>query len=92
MVNLFYVKLEAVDFLIFQGSLAFVTQQAWIQNLTLRDNILFGKAKCDAEYEQVLEDCALLADLAILPAGDMTEIGEKVRIFLASKFHYGTYT
>nr|XP_022316598.1 multidrug resistance-associated protein 1-like [Crassostrea virginica] len=60
-----------------RGSLAFVTQQAWIQNLTLRDNILFGKAKCDAEYEQVLEDCALLADLEILPAGDMTEIGEK---------------
>ena len=27
------------------------------------------------QYDQVLQACALLPDLAILPAGDQTEIG-----------------
>lgn len=30
-------------------------------------------------YQQALETCALLADLDVLPGGDQTEIGEKVR-------------
>lgn len=61
-----------------QGSVAYVPQEAWIQNLTLRDNILFGKTLDHAKYQKVLSSCALLPDLEILPGGDMTEIGEKV--------------
>ena len=61
-----------------QGSIAYVAQQAWIQNQTLRDNILFGKEYHSATYNEVLEACALKPDLEILPAGDQTEIGEKV--------------
>lgn len=61
-----------------QGSLAYVPQQAWIQNLTLRENILFGKNFSEQEYSKVLESCALQSDLKSLPAGDLTEIGEKV--------------
>ena len=62
-----------------QGSTAYVAQQAWVQNATLRDNILFGKRLADgALYGSVLEACALLPDLEVLPAGDETEIGEKV--------------
>ncbi|MEW8547935.1 MAG: hypothetical protein AB2693_30890 [Candidatus Thiodiazotropha sp.] len=53
-------------------------QEAWIQNLTLRDNILFGKTMDHTKYQKVLSSCALLPDLEILPGGDMTEIGEKV--------------
>ena len=30
------------------------------------------------KYNEVLDACALRPDLDILPAGDMTEIGEKV--------------
>ncbi|XP_062436537.1 ATP-binding cassette sub-family C member 2 [Rhea pennata] len=60
-----------------QGSLAYVPQQAWIQNATLKDNILFGSELDEARYQQVLEACALLPDLELLPAGDQTEIGEK---------------
>lgn len=60
-----------------QGSLAYVPQQAWIQNATLKDNILFGSELDEARYQQVLKACALLPDLALLPAGDQTEIGEK---------------
>jgi ABC-type multidrug transport system fused ATPase/permease subunit len=59
------------------GTVAYVPQEAWIQNATLRENILFS-LPCEPErYQEVLEACALSRDLAILPAGDMTEIGEK---------------
>ncbi|XP_068923158.1 ATP-binding cassette sub-family C member 2 [Petaurus breviceps papuanus] len=60
-----------------KGSIAYVPQQSWIQNGTLRDNILFGNPLNEKRYQQVLEACALLPDLKILPAGDLTEIGEK---------------
>lgn len=61
-----------------QGSVAYVPQQAWIQNATVQDNITFGREKLKTWYQRVLEACALLPDLDILPAGDATEIGEKV--------------
>uniref|UniRef100_A0A672I1S6 ATP-binding cassette, sub-family C (CFTR/MRP), member 3 n=1 Tax=Salarias fasciatus TaxID=181472 RepID=A0A672I1S6_SALFA len=60
-----------------QGSVAYVPQQAWIQNATLRDNILFGKPYDEQKYCCVLDACALTPDLQVLPGGDMTEIGEK---------------
>ena len=59
--------------------MAYVPQQAWIQNDTLRDNILFGIAYNEQKYRCVLEACALTPDLEVLPGGDMTEIGEKVK-------------
>ena len=58
--------------------MAYVPQQAWIQNATVKDNILFGRRTNDALYKRTLQDCALEQDLEILPGGDMTEIGEKV--------------
>uniref|UniRef100_A0A8B9LTP4 Multidrug resistance-associated protein 1 n=1 Tax=Astyanax mexicanus TaxID=7994 RepID=A0A8B9LTP4_ASTMX len=60
-----------------KGSVAYVPQQAWIQNATLRENIMFGQEKKESWYQKVLEACALLPDLEILPGGDTTEIGEK---------------
>ncbi|XP_072549871.1 multidrug resistance-associated protein 1 [Salminus brasiliensis] len=60
-----------------KGSVAYVPQQAWIQNATLRENIVFGREKKESWYQRVLEACALLPDLEILPGGDATEIGEK---------------
>lgn len=59
------------------GTIAYVSQQAWIQNATLKDNILFGRAYNKAIYDKVVEACALKPDFDMLPAGDMTEIGEK---------------
>ncbi|PYI31475.1 P-loop containing nucleoside triphosphate hydrolase protein [Aspergillus indologenus CBS 114.80] len=56
---------------------AFCAQSAWIQNATIRDNILFGK-KMDREwYDQVIHACALQADFDMLPAADVTEVGER---------------
>nr|AJG01605.1 ATP-binding cassette sub-family C member 1 [Dreissena polymorpha] len=60
-----------------KGRVAYVPQQAWIQNATVRDNILFGTEVDQNKYQQVIEACALEPDLEILPGGDLTEIGEK---------------
>ncbi|NWR70013.1 MRP3 protein, partial [Centropus unirufus] len=60
-----------------KGSVAYVPQQAWIQNATLKDNILFGQAPNEQKYQNVLGACALKTDLEVLPGGDQTEIGEK---------------
>ncbi|XP_042722306.1 multidrug resistance-associated protein 1-like isoform X2 [Lagopus leucura] len=60
-----------------RGSVAYVAQQAWIQNGSLQENILFGTDLNRSYYELVLESCALLPDLEQLPNGDQTEIGER---------------
>uniref|UniRef100_A0A3Q1CPI7 ATP-binding cassette, sub-family C (CFTR/MRP), member 2 n=1 Tax=Amphiprion ocellaris TaxID=80972 RepID=A0A3Q1CPI7_AMPOC len=59
------------------GSLAFVPQQAWIQNATLKDNILFGSPDEETRFQKVIDSCALTPDLELLPGGVQTEIGEK---------------
>jgi ATP-binding cassette subfamily C (CFTR/MRP) protein 1 len=59
------------------GRVAYVPQQAWIQNSTLRQNIIFTNEYNENYYKKVIESCALEPDLKILAAGDMTEIGEK---------------
>lgn len=59
------------------GSTAYVPQQAWIQNASLKDNILFGREFHEKFYDQVTESCSLLLDIELMPDGDETEIGEK---------------
>ncbi|XP_071353063.1 ATP-binding cassette sub-family C member 5 isoform X2 [Trachinotus anak] len=60
-----------------KGRLAYVAQQAWILNATLRDNILFGQQYQDDRYQSVLSACCLRPDLTLLPNADLTEIGER---------------
>nr|KAG5691173.1 hypothetical protein BaRGS_010109 [Batillaria attramentaria] len=59
-----------------RGRFAYVPQQAWIQNATVRDNILFGRPYNRSQYKQTVTACQLTHDFAIMPADDMTEIGE----------------
>lgn len=59
------------------GRVAYVPQQPWMQNQTMRINITFGKKLDEYFYNRVLDACALLPDLQMLPMGDQTEIGEK---------------
>ncbi|RUO96180.1 hypothetical protein BC936DRAFT_142470 [Jimgerdemannia flammicorona] len=47
------------------------------RNDTIKNNILFGSKFEEQRYRDVLFQCALLPDLAVLDAGDETEIGEK---------------
>lgn len=56
---------------------AFCPQYAWIQNATVKENILFGKDYDRKWYDEVVDACALRPDLEMLPAGDLTEIGER---------------
>lgn len=59
------------------GSFAYSSQQAWIQNQTVRDNILFGAPYDETRYNQVVNACQLLPDFEMLEQGDQTEIGER---------------
>ena len=59
------------------GSVSYVEQQAWIQNMTLRENVLFGKEFEKQKYVDTMLACQLEPDLKEMPAGDHSEIGEK---------------
>ncbi|OQR86839.1 canalicular multispecific organic anion transporter, partial [Achlya hypogyna] len=59
------------------GRMSYVNQEAWIQHATLKNNILFNSAYDDDYYNAVLAACQLKPDLAMLPEGDATEIGER---------------
>ncbi|XP_077527043.1 multidrug resistance protein mrp-7-like isoform X2 [Haemaphysalis longicornis] len=59
------------------GRMAYVPQDACIFSMSIRDNVLFGKAMQPLRYTEVLEACELTSDLSLFPAGDQTEVGEK---------------
>ncbi|OBZ89252.1 ATP-dependent bile acid permease [Choanephora cucurbitarum] len=59
------------------SGIAYVAQTAWLQNCSIRDNILFGLPFDQDRYEKVLYMTALTRDLEILEFGDDTEVGEK---------------
>merc|ERR1719468_1483719 len=59
------------------GTVAYVPQDAWLQNATLKDNIIFGKKLDEVFYKKCVNSASLRDDLEILQGGDQTEIGEK---------------
>ncbi|PQM42316.1 putative ABC transporter C family member 15 [Prunus yedoensis var. nudiflora] len=59
------------------GTKAYVSQSAWIQTGTIRDNVLFGKEMNRGCYEEVLEICALDQDVNTWADGDLTVVGER---------------
>ncbi|KAI8301230.1 Multidrug resistance protein fer6 [Colletotrichum sp. SAR11_59] len=61
----------------FGATRAFCPQNAWIQNATVRENIIFGRDFDCSLYDRVTQACALLPDFKMLPNGDDTEIGER---------------
>ncbi|XP_050718619.1 ATP-binding cassette sub-family C member 5-like isoform X19 [Eriocheir sinensis] len=60
-----------------QGTCGYVGQQAWVLNATLRDNILLDEPFDAKRYYRVIHSCSLTQDIEVMPAGDMTEIGER---------------
>eukprot|EP00878_Enallax_costatus_P014214 GHUV01014868.1.p1 GENE.GHUV01014868.1~~GHUV01014868.1.p1 ORF type:complete len:677 (+),score=122.01 GHUV01014868.1:181-2211(+) len=56
---------------------AYCSQVPWIMAATLRDNILFQAPMDSERYNDVISACALSQDLSELPAGDLTELGER---------------
>lgn len=59
------------------GSVAYVAQQPWIMNASVKENIVFGHRWDPQFYERTLQACALLDDFKTLPDGDQTEVGER---------------
>ncbi|KII86823.1 hypothetical protein PLICRDRAFT_700101 [Plicaturopsis crispa FD-325 SS-3] len=59
------------------GGVAYAAQESWVQNDTIKENILFGSAYDEARYKKVLHQCGLERDLTLFDAGDRTEVGEK---------------
>lgn len=59
------------------GTIAYCAQNAWILNLTVRENILFGKRYDKDFYEKTVQACQLGHDFEVLPDGDSTLVGEK---------------
>ncbi|KAI5991472.1 hypothetical protein EDD15DRAFT_2275310 [Pisolithus albus] len=69
-----------------KGGVAYAPQESWVQNETIRDNILFGAPYDEVRYKKVVYQCALERDLELFEAGDRTEVGEKgltLRVTLA---------
>lgn len=62
---------------IVHGSVAYVAQQAWVMNASVKENIVFGHRFDPAFYEKTVKACALTEDFAQLPDGDETQVGER---------------
>ncbi|KAJ3499499.1 hypothetical protein NLG97_g278 [Lecanicillium saksenae] len=60
-----------------EQELAIVTQTPWMDNLSVRENIIFGQSFDKERYETVIHCCALTKDLETLTDGDSTVIGTK---------------
>nr|CAG8444810.1 14548_t:CDS:10 [Entrophospora candida] len=75
-INQFKTNINSSDWILPNG-VAYVAQQAWLQNLSIRDNILFGLPYDETRYNEVIGVCALEQDFLTFSDGDLTEIGEK---------------
>ena len=60
-----------------RGRVSYVSQDTWIQNLSLQDNVLFDLPMDEEEYADVMDAVQLSQDLLTLPSADLTEIGER---------------
>jgi ABC-type multidrug transport system fused ATPase/permease subunit len=57
------------------SAIAYVAQIPWIENATIKDNILFGLPYNEERYQKTLFACALQKDLEMMPDGELTDIG-----------------
>ncbi|KAG9239762.1 P-loop containing nucleoside triphosphate hydrolase protein [Amylocarpus encephaloides] len=62
---------------VLHGTTAYVAQQAWVMNASVKENIIFGHRFDPDFYEKTIKACALTEDFAQLPDGDETEVGER---------------
>ncbi|KAH6709145.1 hypothetical protein BKA61DRAFT_556514 [Leptodontidium sp. MPI-SDFR-AT-0119] len=67
-------KATAADWII-PSAIAYVAQTPWIENASIKDNILFGLPFDEIRYNKVLKSCALAQDLELFDDGDLTEVG-----------------
>ncbi|KAJ5788264.1 hypothetical protein N7457_003254 [Penicillium paradoxum] len=60
---------------IIDSAIAYVAQIPWIENATIKANILFGLPDDPERYKKVLFACSLEKDFEMMPDGDLTDIG-----------------
>ncbi|KAJ6216545.1 hypothetical protein RDWZM_007702 [Blomia tropicalis] len=84
-----------------QNGYGYVPSIPWILNVSLQENITFGRSYERKRYVEVVKACCLQADIDLLPCGDQTIIGErginlsggqKQRIALARAIYSNTST
>lgn len=63
--------------IVVHGDTAYVAQQAWIMNASVKENIVFGHRWDPHFYQRTVAACALVDDFKTLPGGDQTEVGER---------------
>ena len=59
------------------GRTAYVAQQSWVMNASVKENIVFGHRWDPHFYDRTVAACALADDFKTLPDGDRTEVGER---------------
>ncbi|KAF5389764.1 hypothetical protein D9757_005974 [Collybiopsis confluens] len=60
-----------------EGGVAYFAQESWVQNETIKNNIIFASEYEEDRYKEVIYACGLERDLELFEAGDETEVGEK---------------
>uniref|UniRef100_A0A673VHU3 ABC-type glutathione-S-conjugate transporter n=1 Tax=Suricata suricatta TaxID=37032 RepID=A0A673VHU3_SURSU len=70
-----------------KGSVAYVPQEAWVQNTSVVENVCFRQELDPVWLETVLQACALRPDVCSFPAGIHTKIGEQTRILVTHALH-----
>lgn len=59
------------------GSISYASQEPWIFEGSIRNNIIFVEEFDEQRYKKVVEVCALERDFKLLPEGDATIVGEQ---------------
>lgn len=59
------------------GSIAYIPQEAFLINETIKENIIFGSEEDNKKFKETVKICELGADLEILPGREFTQIGER---------------
>ncbi|XP_060646274.1 probable multidrug resistance-associated protein lethal(2)03659 [Drosophila nasuta] len=58
------------------GVISYAPQEPWLNRCSLRENIVFMEPFDEQRYKEVLRVCMLEKDIALLPLGDATLVGE----------------
>ncbi|XP_036674589.3 ATP-binding cassette sub-family C member 4 [Drosophila suzukii] len=59
------------------GKISYASQESWVFEGTIRDNIVFVEDYNERRYKKVVKVCGLERDMELLPRGDLTVVGER---------------